>query len=319
VKLTLERLGADLAERLRPVYLVSGDEPLRVGEALDAIREAARARGFAERQVFFVERQGAIWDEVQQAAQARSLFAARRSVEIRLPSGKPGASGATALRRLAQVAGDELLVLIVTGQLERDAVSAPWVQEVQERGAWIPIWPLERARLPQWLRARFAAAGLSASDAAVTLLTERSEGNLLAARQEIDKLALLLPRGARAELADVVASSCDSARFDVFQLADAVRAGEGARALRILESLRAEGGELVLVLWALLRELRGGRVPPRARLGLPRLLRRAARADRMTKGLLNGDPWDEVAVLAAELSGGVKLPLVPPAMPPARP
>jgi DNA polymerase III subunit delta len=310
LKLTLERLKADLAEHLRPIYLVSGEEPLLVGEALDALRAAARARGYEERQVFFIERQGAGWDDVQQAAQALSLFASRRIVEIRLPSGKPGVSGAAALTRLAAAAGDELLVLIVAGQLEREAQNAPWVQAVQERGAWIPIWPLERARLPQWLRARFAAAGLSASETAVALLAERSEGNSLAARQEVDKLALLLPRGARVELADVVASSSDSARFDVFQLGDAVRAGDAARALRVLASLRAEGTELVLVLWALVRELRG-RPAPRSRGVLPRLLQRAARADRMAKGLLSGDPWEEVAVLAAELTGVLRLPLLP--------
>jgi DNA polymerase-3 subunit delta len=309
VKLALERLDADLTELLRPAYLLSGDEPLLVGEAVDAIRTAARTRGFTERLVFFIERGAGSWEEVLRAAQALSLFAERRIVEVRLPSGKAGTAGAAALTRLIEASGDDLLALIVTGRLERDVLSAPWVQLVQARGAWLPIWPVDRVRLPQWLRARFARAGLSASPEALELLAERSEGNLLAARQEIDKLVLLLPRGARVELPDVLAGSADSARFDVFQLAEAVRAGEAGRALRILECLRAEGGEAVLVLWALLREVRAG-PPAAARASRLRLLRRALRADRMIKGLLEGDPWDELAALASEAGGGATLPLL---------
>lgn len=309
MKLTLERLDAELTERLRPAYLVSGDEPLLVGEAVDAIRAAGRARGFTERLVFFIERGAGSWEEVLRAAQALSLFAERRIVEVRLPSGKAGTAGAAALMRLIEASGDDLLALIVTGRLDREVLSAPWVQQVQTRGAWLPIWPVDRARLPQWLGARFARAGLSASPEALALLAERSEGNLLAARQEIDKLALLLPRGARVELPEVLAGSADSARFDVFQLAEAVRAGEAGRALRILECLRAEGGEAVLVLWALLREVRAG-PPAAARASRLRLLRRALRADRMIKGLLEGDPWDELAALASEAGGGATLPLL---------
>lgn len=308
MKLALERLDADLAEQLRPAYLVSGDEPLLVGEAVDAIRAAARAGGFTERLVFFIERGGGAWEDVLSAAQALSLFAERRIIEVRLPSGKAGTAGAAALARLIEASGEDLLSLMVTGRLDRDVLSAPWVQQVQARGAWLPIWPVDRARLPQWLRARFARAGLGASPEALELLAERSEGNLLAARQEIDKLALLLPRGARVELPDVLAGSADSARFDVFRLGEAVRAGEAGRALRILESLRAEGGETVLVLWALLREVRGG--PPATRASRLRLLRRALRTDRMIKGLLEGDPWDELAALTSEASGGPTLPLL---------
>ncbi len=316
MKLTLEGLRPQLAERLLPVYLVSGDEPLLVGEAVDAIRERARAAGFAEREVFFIERGAAVWDSVQQAAQELSLFAARRSVELRMPGGKPGVSGAAALQRLLAAAGEDLLVLVITGKLEREAQGAEWVQAAQQRGAWLPIWPIERARLPQWLRARFSAAGLAASDEALALLVERSEGNLLAARQEVDKLSLLLPRGAVVSLADVAAGSADSARFDVFQLGEAVRAGDAGRALRILGGLAAEGSEPPLVLWALVRELRAqqaGGPSVRGRAARPpfaRLVARAGRADRMAKGLSAGDPWDELALLAVELTGLRTLPLV---------
>lgn len=317
MKLTLESLSARLAERVLPVYLVSGDEPLLVGEAADIIRARARQLGFAEREVFFIERSSAVWEDVRQAAQALSLFASRRIVEIRMPSGKPGIVGAAGLLKLLQAAGDELLVLIITDRLERETQASEWVQAAQQLGAWLPIWPVERAHLPQWLRSRFAAAGLSAADDALALLAERSEGNLLAARQEIDKLAMLLPRGTKVTLADVAAGSADSARFDVFQLAEAVRNADAARALRILGGLQAEGAEALLVLWSLAKELRaqqsGAPAGARARpqhLPFARLAMRAGRVDRMAKGLSAGDPWDELALLAVELTGLRTLPLV---------
>ncbi len=315
MKLSLEDLPAQLQSRLLPAYLVSGDEPLRVGEAIDLIRARARAAGFGERQVFFVERAASIWDEVQQAAQALSLFSSRRLIEVRLPTGKPGVSGAAALQRLLAATGDDLLMLVVTGRLEREAQGAEWVQAVQARGAWLPVWPVERARLPQWLRQRARTLQLTLDDDSVALLAERCEGNLLAAQQELDKLALLLPRGAHVRAGDVAASSTDSARFDVFQLAEAVRAADPARALRILSGLQAEGAEAVLVLWALLRELRGqqgGGSPARpgaASAAAARLIARAARADRTAKGLSSGDPWDELLLLAVEMCGRRVLPL----------
>jgi DNA polymerase-3 subunit delta len=318
MKLKLEELPAQLSQRLLPAYLVSGDEPLRVGEAGDLIRARARAAGYAEREVFFIERASAVWDEVQHAAGSLSLFATRRVVEIRMPSGKPGVSGAAALRRLLAAAGEELLLLVITGRLEQEALGAEWLRALQERGAWLPIWPIERARLPQWLQQRFRAAGLTASEDALALLAERSEGNLLAAQQEIDKLVLLLPRGAAVNVSDVAAGSADSARFDVFQLGEAVRAKQPGRVLRILGGLRAEGAEALLVLWALVRELHGlqgsGDSPAVGRAAGPppslaRLTARAVRADRMAKGLSSGDAWDELALLAVELCGLRTLPL----------
>jgi DNA polymerase-3 subunit delta len=307
MKLTLEGLPTQLGERLLPVYLVSGSEPLLVGEAADQIRARARLEGYGEREVFFIERSAGIWDAVQQSAQSLSLFSARRVLDIRLPTGKPGVTGAAVLQRIIEAAGTDFLLLIVTEALEREAAGAAWVQAVQARGAWLPVWPVERARLPQWLRTRLRGAALSASDEAIALLAERSEGNLLAARQEIDKLSLLLPAGTTVSAAEVAASSADSARFDVFQLGAAVRAGDPVRSLRILAGLRAEGTEPVLALWALVRELHA-RQATRVRAPWGRLTARAARVDRMAKGLLAGDAWDELALLAAELCGARPLP-----------
>lgn len=279
-----------------------------MGEATDLIRARARAAGFSEREVFFVERAASIWDQVQQAAQSMSLFASRRMIEVRLPTGKAGVAGGAALQRLIAVAGEDLLLLIVTGKLERETQSAEWVQALQARGAWLPIWPIERSHLPQWLRQRARAAQLALSEEAIAMLAERCEGNLLAAQQEIDKLALLWPGGTAVGAAEVAASSADSARFDVFQLGEAVRAADAARALRILGGLQSEGAEPVLVLWALLRELRSVQSAPR--LPIARLIARAGRADRMAKGQAQGDAWDELALLAVELCGVRTLPLL---------
>lgn len=306
MKLTLDALTGHLTGPLLPAYLVSGDEPLLAGEALDAIRERARAAGASQREVFVIERGNAIWEAVLQAAQSLSLFAERRIVEIRMPSGKPGPAGAAALLRLLEMAGPELTVLIVTDRLDRDSLEAPWVRAVQARGAWLPIWPVERSRLPQWLRARLASVGLTADAEALSLLAERSEGNLLAAKQEIDKLALLMQRGARVGVAEIIASSTDAARFDVFQLGEALRSRDTARALRILAALRAAGTEPTLVLWAVLREVRArGHETTHTR----RWLVRAAAIDRLAKGLSSGDPWDELGWLALELTGQARVAL----------
>jgi DNA polymerase-3 subunit delta len=301
LKLSLENLSAQLERGVAGAYLVSGDEPLRVGEATDEIRARARADGFTEREVFFVERASSIWAEIEQSAQSLSLFAPRRLIEVRLPTGKAGVAGGAVLQRLIAAAGADLLLLIVTGRLDRDTQNAAWVRTLQDR-----VWPVEVARLPQWLRARARAANITLSEDAVAMLADRCEGNLLAAQQEIDKLALLATSGATVGVAEVAASSADSARFDVFQLAEAVRGADCARALRILGGLQAEGGEPPLVLWALLRELHSLQLP---RVPIARLVARAARADRMAKGMLSGDAWDELALLAVEMCGVRTLPL----------
>lgn len=312
MKLSPENLSAHLSQPLLPLYLVAGDEPLLVEEACDAIRARARAAGFSERKVFFIERAASIWEQIHQEAQSLSLFADARIVEIRMPGGKPGSAGAAALLRLFQAAGADLLVLIITGQLERETLGAEWVNALQQQGAYLAVRTVDRGALPRWLQSRFAASGLTASDEAIALLVERSEGNLLAAKQEIDKLALLLEPGSKVSVADVETGSTDSARFDIFQLTDALRAGDAARALRILGGLQAEGTEPPLVLWALGRELRAMQsrtaAPPRVPFG--RLAVRAGRADRMAKGLKQGNAWDEMALLAVEMTGRRSLPVV---------
>jgi len=330
LKLTPDSLVAHLEQQLLRAYLISGDEALLTGEAADAVRSRARAEGFSEREVHFLDR-GSDWDDVRASASNLSLFGSRRLIEIRLPTGKPGAAGNAVLAHLLKAGDRDSVLLVLTPRLDRDAQSAEWVQAAEARGAWVQAWPVDRERLAGWLRGRCRRLRLEATDEALELLAERTEGNLLAAHQELEKLALLAG-GARVNADTVLASVADSARFDVFQLGEAVLAGETERALRVLAGLRAEGTEPTLVLWALTKALRdlwnaitgppGGK--PRAwqrqavalekgvrrapRLSFAALSVRAGRADRMVKGRLLGDAWDEMALLAADICGRSALP-----------
>jgi DNA polymerase-3 subunit delta len=285
------------------------------------VRVRARAAGFTEREVHFIERAGD-WDELRGAAMSRSLFGERRVLEIRLSTARPGAAGNASLVALLEARDPDTLLLILTPRLDRETQGADWVRALEARGGWVQIWPVDPQRLVAWLRGRSRKLGLEASDAALELLAARTEGNLLAAHQELSQLALLAAGGVLTP-DTVLASVADSARFDVFRLSEAALAGETARALRVLGGLRAEGTEPTLVLWALTRALRevwsareGGTAPSWQRqsaalgkalrrasaLPFTTLAQRAARADRVIKGRLTGDAWDELMLLALELS-----------------
>jgi len=310
MKINGDRLAGELGRELRPVYAISGDEPLLCAEAADAVRARARQAGFDEREVFFIERGGAAWADVLAACETRSLFASRRLIELRFGGGRQEKPDEY-LQRLLTLAGDELLLLISLPKVDGRSPPA-WLQAVESAGVWVTVWPLRPAEFPEWLRRRMRAAGLEPREDALGLLAARTEGNLLAARQEIEKLALLLGKGASVDAAAVAAGSSDSARFNVFQLGEAVAAGDAARGLRIIAGLRAEGEELPLILWSLQRARSGlpiAAADPRQRALATRLALRALRVDRMLKGRLAGDAWDEVELLTAELCGKRALPL----------
>jgi DNA polymerase-3 subunit delta len=329
MRTTPEKLAPVLARGLAPVWLVSGDEPLLAGEACDAIRAAARARGFLEREVHFIDRSTS-WAEIAMGAQALSLFASQRVLELRMP-GKPG-TGAATLVQLAEAAGPDLLVLVITGALDRDARASAWVQRIEDRGVHVGAEPVAPEQFPAWLVQRAQRLGLALDAEAAALLAGFTEGNLLAADQEIRKL--LLAGHDSADAAAVVDSVSASSRFDVSRLTAVALAGEAREALRVLASLRGEGTEPTLVLWAILREMRNlwSQVHPGARMQqvwttspqeataaaqrlrqsrgiFPRLAERASRADRMIKGRLQGDAWGEIALLVTELAGQRALPL----------
>ncbi len=293
-----------------PVYLVSGDEPLLAGEAADAVRARARAAGFTEREVHVLDR-GSDWEAVRAAAGTLSLFASRRIIELKLPGGKPGVAGGRVLASVIQSIGDDVLLLIVTGRLDRDAQGAEWVRAAESRGAWLAVWPVPAERMLAWLEARCRRLGLTADAGALELLADRTQGNLLAAQQELEKLRLLAGRE-RVTAERVLASTADSARFNVGELSEALIQGELSRALRVLDGLKSEGVELPLVLWAAIkamRELWARHTGAAAQVPFRRFVGRAVRADAMAKGRLRGDAWDELSLFACDLCGRAALPL----------
>ncbi len=328
MKIYPDKLAATLQNARGGIWLVAGDEPLQVAECADAIRGAARRAGCAEREVHFVER-GFDWSEFRQTLDSRSLFSDKRLIELRMPTGKPGDQGSKLLSEVAGRADQDLFLLVLTERLS--APVGQWVSAIESNGVYVTVYLPEGARLLQWLAGRCQRAGLNMDDNALQWLGSRVEGNLLAAQQEIDKLALL--HGGERITADAMqAAVADSARFDVSQLAEAALRGDAARALRTLSGLRAEGTESTLVLWSLAREIealvneragngkRGWRPPALtqafetalrrlARIPLARLSFRAMRVDRMIKGRMAGDPWDELAQLATEFCG-LRMPLV---------
>jgi DNA polymerase-3 subunit delta len=333
VKLSGDNLAASLARQLQTIYLVSGDEPLLVNEAADAIRATARSQGFAERELHVVER-GFDWQGLLGDSRAMSLFAQRKIIEIRMANAAPGEQGADAIVELAEQPSPDNLILIITGKLDARTQSSRWVSAVEKRGVLVQVWPIDLPRLPAWIRERLGRHKLQADAAAASLLAERVEGNLLAAHQEIEKLALLLPPGPiTAET--VVDAVADSARFDVMQLGEAAMRGQTARALRILEGLRGEDVAPTLVLWAVNKDLqwiararglmRRGQSAESAmnalyvwrprQAAMAQALRRmngptlrnlildAERVDRAIKGVEKADAWLELERLVARLAG----------------
>lgn len=334
MKVQANQLESHLRQFLLPCYLVTGDEPLIVLESLDAIRRAARERGFGARELHVAASAGFDWKATTASAGNLSLFAERRIIDLRLPTGKPGRQGAAAILELVDRSGDDLLLLISAPKLDRSGAQSKWAKAVESAGALINVWPVGRRELPNWIRARMRNAGLEPDRDAVRLVADRVEGNLLAAAQEIEKLRLLMGEGP-VSAGDVDAAVADSSRFDVYKLVDAAISGNAERAIRILGSVRGDGTEAVIVVWALTRELRLlaqlsygvangaelGEAMRKARVWRSResllrsalgrhdadhyfaLMHLARRADAAAKGQIAADPWQ----LATEIVLGLAL------------
>ena len=238
-------LAAALRQKLAPVYLIAGEEPLLLQEALDEVRAAARGAGFSERQVFDAER-GFDWQSLVDACNMPSLFAPRRLLELRLHT-MPDAAGGKALSELAARPAPDVLLIVSAGKLDARARNAAWYSALEAAGAGLYIWPLKPEELPGVIGQRLRAAGLQAAPEVLALLAERTEGNLLAAQQEVRKLALLHP-GASLGLAEIEAAVADSAHYEVFGWLNKVMAGDVRGAVRGLEGLRGEGVELPPIL-----------------------------------------------------------------------
>jgi DNA polymerase-3 subunit delta len=333
VKARIETLSGLLARSLAPVYWVSGDEPFQLDQACNMIRDAAKAQGYSERQVFHAER-GFNWEQLQQSADSLSLFAERKLIELRLPSGKPGKEGSKLLQQYVAAPAEDTLLLLVSGKLEPAVQKTKWFKSVEQAGVVLQVWPLDAARLPQWLQQRMKVRDMSASQEALRLLADRIEGNLLAADQEIEKLLLLYGPG-HIEAEQVQSAVANSARFDVFTLVDEALSGNATRVCRTLQGLRSEGTEPVLLLWALAREIRAlaqmrqalaageavervmaayfvwDKRKPMVRKALQRhtavelanMLQQCHQLDRLTKGYRAGEVWNELLELALRVAG----------------
>ncbi|MYM64653.1 DNA polymerase III subunit delta [Pseudomaricurvus sp. HS19] len=336
-KLRPDQLAAALKRQLAPVYLVCGDEPLLAQETCDQIRQQARANGFSERELYHADA-GFDWEGLLTAANSLSLFAERKILELRIDNGKPGDKGSKALLEYCSNPSEDNLLLVVTPKLDGSAQRSKWFKAIESCGDVVQIWPIAGPQLPRWIEQRIQQAGLRADRHAVELLAARTEGNLLAAVQEIEKLKLLATDNFIT--AETVAGSvADSARYDVFSLIDRALHGDARGAVRTLQGLRGEGTDATVILWALAREIRTlnqillqqqqGQPFDRAaqsqgvwdkrkplvrgalqRLRLPQLntlLRKANAIDKSIKGLRDADPWDELMDLTLNLSGTFSL------------
>ena len=332
MKIAARQLDAALGKGLAALYTVHGPEALVALEAADRIREAARKAGCDEREVFYAE-PGVDWSRLDASASNLSLFSSKRMVELRIPTGKPGAEGGRAIEAwAAKVAGsgsparfDDTLTLVVLPELEWQQLKTQWFGALERSGVVVEAKAVGRDELPDWLAERLGRQGQRASVETLEWLADRVEGNLLAARQEVEKLALLLPQG-EISLEAIRDAITDVSRFERDTLIDAIHSGDTARIARIVASLEAEGEPLPLLLWTLAEELRlamaiaAGQRPRRfltperlravekaARKHTPatfdRELLRAHRIDRMIKGVETGDPWDSILGLALGIAG----------------
>ncbi|CAN5154902.1 DNA polymerase III subunit delta [soil metagenome] len=260
MQLRPDALAPQLAKGLRAIYTIYGDEPLLAQEAADTIRAAARAQGYSERKVFIVAGAHFDWTAVLGAAQALSLFAERQLIDIRIPGGKPGKDGSEALQRYCERLPEDVVTVVTLPKLDKSQQTSAWFLALDAAGVTVRVDAVERNKLPQWIAQRLAAQGQRVEDGetgqrTLSFFADRVEGNLLAAHQELQKLALLHPAGLLS-YEQIEAAVLDVARFDVFKLSEAVLGGQVARVIRMLDGLEAEGEAAVLVHWSLAEDIR---------------------------------------------------------------
>jgi DNA polymerase-3 subunit delta len=255
MRLKAEQLGQSIQQGLKPVYLIYGDETLLVEEAADQIRQAARAAGANEREVWHVEGRFD-WSQVQWQAQALSLFSSQRLIEVRLPSGSPGKEGGERFRAFVADPPEDTTLLIISGKIEQRSLSSKWFTDIDGLGVTLPIWPVSLEQLPGWINQRLRQKGLQADSTVIQMMAQRIEGNLFAAAQEIDKLALLSD-GTPLTIELMNEAVADNARFEAFGLMDCVLLGQTEKIPRIISRLRAEGTDVLAlfsaVSWSLKR------------------------------------------------------------------
>ncbi|MEH6626097.1 MAG: DNA polymerase III subunit delta [Motiliproteus sp.] len=254
MKLNPDQLGSQLQKPLLPVYLLTGDEPLLIQECSDSLRKAGREQGFIERDVLHAE-PGFQWETLLEKANSMSLFSDKQLVELHIPNGKPGPKGSDILVSYLSSPSPDTLLIIYCPKLDGSAQKSKWFKAIDTAGATVTFWPIDIDRLPGWINGRLRQACVEATPSAVQMLTDRVEGNLLAAIQEIEKLKLIYS-GQQITDEDILASVSDNSRYDLFNLVDTALKGGSARCLKILRGLQAEGVEPTLLLWAISRDLR---------------------------------------------------------------
>ncbi|HWW03825.1 DNA polymerase III subunit delta [Collimonas sp.] len=336
MQLRFDALDGHLAKTLAPLYVITSDEHLLALEASDKIRKSARRNGCSERDVLVVDRSFK-WGELLAANQSQSLFGDKKLIELRIPTGKPGKDGGQALQNYTATLNPDNVTIISLPKLDWATQKAAWVATLQQSAVYIDIPLVERAHLPNWIGVRLAAQQQSADRQSLDFIADRVEGNLLAAHQEIQKLALLHPPG-KLSFEQCHDAVLNVARYDVFKLNEAMLVGDTARLVRMMDGLKGEGEALPLVLWALSEEIRtllklksaasqGRPIPallkeyriwgPRERLMEPALrrlslatleaaLKDAAQIDKMVKGLraktFAGDAWDALLQLGLKVA-----------------
>ena len=332
MRISTEQLPQHLKRGLAPLYIVYGDEPLLALEAADRIRATARADGHLEREVLTAE-QHFDWSQLRISSQSQSLFAARRILELRIPNGKPGNDGSQALQEYCAQLPADTLTLILLPEIDWRAQKGAWFGALDAAGLMIEAAQVKRDKLPAWLAGRLKTQDQSAAADTLEFIADKVEGNLLAAYQEVQKLALLFAPGALS-FDQIKEAVLDVARFDVFDLGDIALSGDVRHLVRVLDGLQGEGAAAPLVLWSITEEIRAvgrvlaglaaGRPLPQAmrdaRIWGPRqnliqqhinrctparieaALVHAARIDRMIKGLARGDVWDELLQLGLRFS-----------------
>jgi len=249
-----ENLEAELGKALLPIYLVTGDEPLLIQEALEHIRSKCKQSGFSERKIFDVDRHFD-WSTLNDEAACLSLFAEQKLTELRLGKSKPGIKGAKAIQQYCADLPDDTILLISTEKLDASALKSKWASTIDKAGAIIQIWPINLNEMPRWLSQRAAKSGIQIDQEAIALLSDRLEGNLLAAQQELEKLKLLY--GSSPIDSDrVLESVADSAKYDIFNLTDACLSGNAKQVAKIVTSLQLDGLQAPIALWALSKEIR---------------------------------------------------------------
>lgn len=331
--LKAEQLPSALARGLAPIYFISGDEPLQLGEAADAVRQEAKKQGYENREILTVDKHFS-WVELLQEADSISIFSDKKIIDLRLPGGKPGMEGSKALVSYCERLPEDTLLLISAGKLEKAAKKSKWVTTLEKQGVAVQVWPLEGKELVQWIQQRMQRKGLSTDKQGLSLIASRVEGNLLAANQEIEKLYVLYGQGALTaeQIAKVVA---DASRYDVFNLVNAALTGRVDRINKILAGVQHEGIAAPIVLWALTREIRSLiSIQQQLEAGQPRnsvfmrhqvwdkrqklvshalnkLTRKklmnalliAAKTDRQIKGEQEGDCWESLLEISLKLAG----------------